>query len=125
MTEITPDTTREQLAAIVVKKLGEHNISAVLVGGAVVSIYTANKYQSDDLDFICPASQDRLIAAMAELRFSAPNKNFVHPNTRLTVEFPGRSVGIGDDEPVTPEGALTVDGITQFMAKYETFLRRL
>jgi hypothetical protein len=29
-------------------------MSAVLVGGAVVSIYTNNKYESYDLDFISP-----------------------------------------------------------------------
>ena len=49
MKKIVAQTTREQLAAIVVSKLEEKGISAFLVGGSVVSIYTDNEYASKDL----------------------------------------------------------------------------
>ncbi|MBY0552803.1 MAG: nucleotidyltransferase [Candidatus Obscuribacterales bacterium] len=69
MMDITTHTSREELAAIVVKKLLAHQIEATLVGGSVVSIYTANKYASQDLDFISSASHDRIENAMNELGF--------------------------------------------------------
>ncbi|HEY9868954.1 MAG TPA: hypothetical protein V6D08_07290 [Candidatus Obscuribacterales bacterium] len=108
---ISPETTREQLAAIIVDKLREHQIEAVLVGGAVVSIYTNNKYESYDLDFISPASHDRLAAAMAELDFRLHGKDFVHPHTAFTVEFPSGPLGIGDDVPIAAEGSMIVYGV--------------
>jgi hypothetical protein len=111
MSEISKSTTREQLAAIVVDKLRSHGIEAVLVGGSVVSIYTNNKYSSNDLDFISPAAHKRIAEAMSELGFIAAGKDFVHPKTEFTVEFPTGPVAIGDDQPVTPEGSITVDGV--------------
>lgn len=112
MIKITSNTTRQELAAIVVDKLQQHKISAVLVGGSVVSIYTDNKYESNDLDFISPADHKRIVSAMAELGFTCPGKDFVHPHTEFTVEFPTGPIGIGNDQPVQPEGSLTVDGVT-------------
>jgi hypothetical protein len=41
--------TTEELAALVSTKLQEHEIDALLVGGACISIYTANQYISGDL----------------------------------------------------------------------------
>lgn len=110
--KISSKTTRKQLAALVVQKLAEHNISAVLVGGSVVSIYTDNKYESSDLDFISPASQQKIAKAMAELGFHADGKDFEHPDTPFTVEFPTGPIGIGDDQPITPEGKIKVNGVT-------------
>jgi len=96
---------------MVVAKLGEHQMDAVLVGGSLVSIYTNNKYESSDLDFISPAAHTRIVAAMAELGFAARGKDFVHPHTDFTVEFPTGPLAIGDDVPVVPEHKMTVDGV--------------
>lgn len=112
MRRISSRTTREQLAAIVVAKLHEHSIDAVLVGGSVVSIYTDNKYESSDLDFISAADHHRITRAMAELNFTASGKDFVHPDTDFTVEFPKGPLAIGDDAPVRPEGSRTINGVT-------------
>jgi hypothetical protein len=111
VSKITAKTTRKELAAIVVQKLREHQIDAVLVGGSVVSIYTDNKYESNDLDFISPASHKRIVEAMGELGFTARGKDFEHEATDFTVEFPTGPIAIGDDQPVSPEGKITVDGV--------------
>lgn len=111
MKQITAKTTRQELAAIVVAKLKEHKIDAVLVGGSVVSIYTDNKYASNDLDFISPARHDKIATAMSELGFASKGKDFVHPKTDFTVEFPTGPIGIGDDQPVEAEGKLEVGGV--------------
>ena len=113
---IDRNTTREQLAAVVVERLERHGIGAVLVGGSVVSIYTSNKYASDDLDFICSAAHDRIVEAMAQLGFhraqGGTSKDFEHPETSFTVEFPTGPLALGETVPVSPEGAIEVDGIT-------------
>lgn len=49
---IPKNLSRLEFAAAVVKQLTAYHISCVLVGGACVSIYTREKYISDDLDFI-------------------------------------------------------------------------
>jgi hypothetical protein len=109
--KISKKTTREQLAAIVVAKLAEHKISAVLVGGSVVSIYTDNKYPSKDLDFISAADHEDITTAMAELNFRPKGREFFHPNTEFTIEFPPGPLAIGNDEPVRPEKTLTIEGV--------------
>lgn len=112
---ITPKTKREELAAIVVQKLTEHQINAVLVGGSVVSIYTNNRYESSDLDFISSAGQKKIKEAMSELGFESRGKDFIHKDTKFTVEFPSGPIGIGDEQPVIPEGSLQVGKVNIVM----------
>ena len=52
MAKITSRTTLMQVAAIISNALQKDGIPATLSGGAVVSIYTDNAYQSKDLDFL-------------------------------------------------------------------------
>ena len=42
----------KELAALISEKLRGGGVDSILVGGACVSIYTKNKYQSFDLDFV-------------------------------------------------------------------------
>lgn len=89
------------LAAVVCQHLADHGIDAVLTGGAVVTIYSENEYQSDDLDFVSTARQQHLIKAMASLGFtSSAGKYFEHPDTSYFVEFPAPPLAIGN-EPIT------------------------
>jgi hypothetical protein len=55
MAEINTSTSLEELAAIVSQALEAVGILATLSGGAAVSIYTNNRYQSEDLDFVSSA----------------------------------------------------------------------
>jgi len=52
---ITKKTTLIELAAIVSDALENAGITATLSGGAAVSIYTDNRYESFDLDFVTAA----------------------------------------------------------------------
>lgn len=54
---IPQNLSRLDFVSRVVKQMKLHHISCVLVGGACVSIYTSEKYVSNDLDFISPYSQ--------------------------------------------------------------------
>lgn len=97
MEQITGSTTLEELAAIVCTTLESAGINSVLSGGAVVSIYTNNAYESDDLDFISPASTSKIAEAMASLGFDRKGRMFVHPQSRYYVEFPAGPLAIGDE----------------------------
>lgn len=54
---------------LVSQTLEEAGITATLVGGAAVSIYSDNEYKSMDLDFVTAAMRDSLVAALAPLGF--------------------------------------------------------
>lgn len=79
----------------------------------VVSIYTNNRYQSFDLDFISFADKRKIKVAMESIGFRQDKgRHFIHPNSDFFVEFPGTAVVVGD-QPVRefstieyPEGIL-------------------
>jgi hypothetical protein len=97
MERITATTTIEELAALVSTTLADVGISAVLSGGAVVSIYTNNEYESSDLDFISSASTSKIADVMTSLGFERSGRMFSHPLTPLFVEFPAGPLAIGDE----------------------------
>lgn len=101
MTPITQEMSVADLAALVCQRLADNGIEAVLTGGSVVTIYSDNEYQSDDLDFISTARQKQIAEAMATLGFTrGKGRHFTHPDTKLFVEFPAPPLAIGN-EPVT------------------------
>ena len=91
------------------QELGWHlegaGIQSVLVGGAVVSIYTEGLYRSGDLDLIPDdAGRTRLPGVLAELGFEpSRSRYYKHPECpHLFLEFPRGPVEIGEQFPVTP-----------------------
>ena len=62
--------SEEQLWKFVGSHLSKNGIDAVLVGGAVVSVYTNGAYESGDLDFIIQnLMKDKVPSLMAEIGF--------------------------------------------------------
>ena len=55
MSEITAQSTIEEVAAIVSDALESAGITATLSGGSAVTIYSNNQYLSRDLDFVTSA----------------------------------------------------------------------
>ena len=97
MTVITKRTNLRDLAGLVYGQLKKHGIEAVLTGGAVVSIYTNNKYESSDLDFVTDAGYKEIDKALNEIGFSREiGRYYVHRNTTYFVEFPSPPLSIGD-----------------------------
>ena len=82
-------------------------IRSVLVGGAVVAIYTDGLYRSGDLDMVPDDfHRDRIKDVLCALGFE-PSKSryFRHPSCpHLFLEFPRGSVEIGKEFPLTPDG---------------------
>jgi hypothetical protein len=94
---ITGKTSIAELGAIVCEALKANGLDAFLSGGAVVSIYTDNRYESFDLDFVSLSDRSKIKAVMLSLGFTQDKSRlFIHPESRYFVEFPGAAVQIGE-----------------------------
>lgn len=93
------DLPLKEFAALISSALEKAGISATLSGGAVVSIYSANEYQSKDLDFVTAAQLSTLKPVLEELGFvhtGVPRlSQFVHPDVDWFVEFPPTPIAFG------------------------------
>jgi len=102
------DMTLGELAAYACTHLKSKGINVVLSGGACVSIYTTNRYQSFDLDFIenIASGRKKIKEVLQEIGFSEEHRYFKHPETEFFIEFPPGPLSIGDEpvmETVTKE----------------------
>lgn len=90
-----------ELAAFVCDYLSKNGIQCVLSGGACVSIYSRNQYQSGDLDFIeiVTYPRKRIVYLMNEIGFIEKNRYFVNPEIEFFIEFPTGPLSVGF-EPV-------------------------
>ncbi|MCB1053522.1 MAG: hypothetical protein KDC71_23165 [Acidobacteria bacterium] len=98
---ISRETSLIELAFIVCDHLKNHQIIAVLTGGSAVSVYTQNRYQSSDLDFVSSASHKQIAAAVQKLGFRTRGRIFQHPENSLTLDFPSGPLAVGDEILVT------------------------
>ena len=96
---ITAKTTMLELAARVSEALEAAGVIATLSGGSAVSVYTDNRYQSEDLDFVTPALLDELEPVLERLGFAhkgSPRLSvFEHPATKWYLEFPPAPLSFG------------------------------
>jgi len=90
-----------EIAAYVAEHLRQNGIDVVLTGGSCVTIYTDNRYQSYDLDFIEEgrAGRRKIAEVLKKIGFKERDRYFIHPDTPFFVEFPAGPLAIGD-EPV-------------------------
>lgn len=91
--------TLEKLAAIISEKLKEHEIDSVLVGGGCVSIYSKNRYQSYDLDYVTYEDMKKVEKVLNELDFQKEGRYFKNKNCEHYIEFVSPPVAIGN-EPI-------------------------
>lgn len=87
----------KELAALIYQQLKKDGIDAVLVGGSCVTIYSNNKYVSQDLDYASYADHIELKNSLAKLGFVHKGKYFVHPDCQFLVDFVASSVAIGEE----------------------------
>jgi hypothetical protein len=98
--------TEEQLWKFVASHLASNGIDTILVGGAVVSIYTGGAYKSGDLDLVLTSYlSKKLPEAMARIGFKvSESRHYSHPKCRhIIVEFASPPAAIGDDYKIQPD----------------------
>ena len=88
-----------ELAAIVSEALSATGIVATLSGGGAVSIYTENRYESEDLDFVTTALLEELKVVLEPLGFAHTGNPrlsvFEHPDSPWYLEFPPAPLSFG------------------------------
>lgn len=95
----------EQFWTYIAWHLNRAGIDTVLVGGAVVAIYTEGLYQSKDIDLVPDDLQrDRIEGILVSIGFEhRRGRHFAHPECdHLYVEFPPGPVSLGDDYAIRP-----------------------
>lgn len=89
----------KELAGIIGEQLKSHAINAVLTGGACVTVFSKNRYQSKDLDFVSGAvdlNPKDLLRAMEEIGFEkATDGYFEKEDCPFIVEFIRLPLAIG------------------------------
>jgi hypothetical protein len=107
---ITGETPMIELAALVSEALEAAGVSATLSGGSAVSLYTENRYVSEDLDFVTAALLDELRPILEPLGFvhtGSPRLSvFEHPATNWYLEFPPAPLSFGGTYVDTSECAV-------------------
>lgn len=81
--------SQTSLAALVCDSCRKNDIDVVLSGGACVSIYTENKYESFDLDFVLLShiSRKKIDFVLETLGFRKDGRHYRHPGIPYIVEF--------------------------------------
>jgi hypothetical protein len=98
--KITESTSLKELAALISDALERAGIVATLSGGAVVGIYSENRYESKNLDFVTVSPVEVLEKALTPLGFvhtGSPRLSvFDHPATKWYLEFSPSPISFGE-----------------------------
>ena len=115
MKRIGKNTPAKELAAIIEGSLKKHGVNVVLTGGACVTIFSMNEYQSYDLDFVSISIEydpKTINAAMEEIGYTLTSQgHYESPRSQYIVEFIPPPLSIGS-EPVKKTVDLRTKGGT-------------
>jgi len=102
--------TEQELWQYVASELSKAGIETVLVGGAVVAIYSKGVYRSGDLDIVINSyiQNDKLLASvMQNIGFKKEGRHWKRDDCKhLFVEFIRPPIAIGDDYKIKPNKML-------------------
>ena len=94
----------KKLACLIYKTLKSQKIDAILVGGACVSIYSRNQYQSFDLDFVTYEEIQAIEKALSKLGFKRKGRCFSHPQCSYLIDFVNPPIAIGQEKIQREDG---------------------
>lgn len=119
--------SRLELAAFIAAEFARRKINVVLSGGSCVSIYSAEKYVSMDLDFVNAGFTKRaaIREAMEAVGFSEENRYFCHPDASLLVEFPPGPLGVGEEPVKQIDEITTATGVVRIISPTDCVKDRL
>lgn len=118
----------KKLTAIVSDYLRKNGIEVVLVGGGCVSLYSNNKYMSQDIDLITETSLRKITPIMKELGFESLTKGsrvFENPKCEFLVDFVSPPVAISDEPVFELNNIKTPLGSFNLLTPYDCVRDRL
>jgi len=88
-----------EIASYVCEELSRIGVKTTLSGGFCVEVYSFGEYTSMDIDLIDQSinKHNEIKKKMQELGFKQEGKNYRHPDTSYTVEFPSSPLAIGQE----------------------------
>lgn len=97
-----------EIAALATKHLEQAGIKVAVVGGSAITAHAPRVYTSHDIDFaaINGANRRAFAAALVELGFRADGREFVHPETRFSLDLVADTPFV-DRRPITRFAILT------------------
>lgn len=120
--------TEEELWKYVAFHLAEAGIDSVLVGGAVVSVYTSGAYKSGDLDIVTRSGlRSEIERVLSNLGFhSVKSRHFEHKDcSHLIIEFPPGPLSIGNDYKIKPSKSEVEGKIIKILSPTDCIRDRL
>ena len=115
----------KDLAGYVSEELGRRGIDTVLVGGSCVTIYSENRYQSYDLDYVTYEDMRKVKHALAEIGFIEKAGYFQHEGCQWFVEFVSPPVAVGNESVQQFNKVKTQLGIIKMLYPVDSVKDRL
>jgi len=120
--------TEDEMWKFVAAHLSKNGIDTLLVGGAVVAIYTEGAYRSGDLDLVLLTYlNSKLPQVMQEIGFSVKHsRHYSHPKCKhLFIDFVSGPPGIGEDLKIEPAEVKYDDQIIKIYSPTDCIRDRL
>ncbi len=115
----------EELACFVYQTLKSHNIDAVLVGGACVSIYSHNRYQSMDVDFATYVELKPIEKILGEFGFKRLGRCFTHEECPYVIDFINPPITVGHEAVHRFQTLKSSSGVLQLLSPTDCVKDRL
>lgn len=113
------------LAGFISEELRNKGIDTVLVGGACVTIYSENRYQSYDLDYVTYEDMRKVKKALQEIGFIQKQKYFQHADCPWFVEFVSPPVAVGNEPVIKFNNVKTSLGTIKLLRPIDSVKDRL
>lgn len=115
----------KDLACFIYETLKSNGIDAVLVGGACVSIYSQNRYQSYDLDFATYEELKMIEKVLIKIGFKRTGRCFSHDDCPFIIDFVNPPIAIGSESIRHFETLKTPNGSLQLLTPTDCVKDRL
>lgn len=113
-------------AALVSEKLRRGGIETILVGGACVSLYTKNRYQSYDIDLVTHAPIKSVTPLLEELGFRREGKrHFTRKDCPFFIDFVSPPASLGSEPVVDRNIVKTKSGTIVMLTATDSVKDRL
>lgn len=115
----------KELACYIYEILKSNGIDVVLVGGTCVSIYSQNRYQSYDLDFVSYEELKKIEKVLGKIGFKRTGRCFAREDCPYLIDFVNPPIAIGKESIRHFETLKTPTGSLQLLTPTDCVKDRL